>query len=170
MCASDRNSAADARDMENKVKNLSGKWEPTGKFGDDYSKVPGATVPYHLGIDEIYVLNDKNATIGSVIRAPDDMKITEIGKTDALGNFVRGTTTDGARIDIFHNNKITISIDKTVKKGDIIAVGGDTGIGNAHAHTAKSYPDKTSPSTAGKVIKAFGRDYVTPPTQADAAW
>ncbi|MDC7239920.1 MAG: hypothetical protein PQJ50_06125 [Spirochaetales bacterium] len=54
-----------------------------------------------------------------------------------------------------------------MKMGDNIAQAGDTGVGNAHIHSAKSYPLYTAPATAEQVIQAFSRDYVRGHSQGD---
>ena len=138
----------------------------SGEFGEDYSKVKGASVDFHLGDDEVNIEKGEDKTIGSDVFAPEGLKIIEVGyDEDVKGNYIRGITEDGARYDFFHLDSTNVKRGDTVQFGDLIGKAGDTGVGGAHLHTAKSYAQGKAPEGAGRVIQAFNRDYVQPRTQ-----
>jgi murein DD-endopeptidase MepM/ murein hydrolase activator NlpD len=133
----------------------------TGEFNEDYTNVPGATVPNHLGEDWIYLDDNGNdVTIGQNVPSLT-AGIATTGYSEANGNFVRVTENSGQRTDYFHLQEVGVVSEDRVNVGDTIGRAGDTGVGNAHLHVAQSYPQGTVPVNE-EIINAFGRSYVDP--------
>jgi murein DD-endopeptidase MepM/ murein hydrolase activator NlpD len=138
-------------------------WSRTGSFGEDYSKVPGATAPYHLGEDWIFQdSSGSNTTMGHRVQNVAAGTVLETGYNDTVGNFIRIQTCDGARIDYFHLNSISVLPNQQVGLDQVIGSAGDTGVGNAHLHIAMSYQQGQAPASSGSTIDAYGRTYVDP--------
>jgi hypothetical protein len=139
-------------------------WERSGEFNVDYSNVPDATVPYHLGEDWVYINEaGENATIGREVPSLTAGTVSEVGSNNANGNFVRVTDGSGRRMDYFHLEGADVTAGTVVESGTIIGRAGDTGAGNAHLHIAESYPQGQAPADSGTTINAYGRTYVDPP-------
>ena len=111
-----------------------------GFIGANYTNEAG-DAKYHVGVDWVWVCNNRNCTVGQPVYSATDGVVLDKGFEEDLGNFIRISCEDGARIDYFHLKNVLGPIHKkeTVKKGQLIAYAGDTGVGGPHLHIAKSY-------------------------------
>ena len=124
-------------------------WEKSWGLGVDNTGKTNGKIKYHLGVDWVFRYNNRDHTIHTPVISTTNGKIEEINRDDpdneaGLGLFVRVECSDSSRIDYFHLNKVSSGL----KVGDPVTAGltilgeaGDTGLGEAHLHIAKSYTD-----------------------------
>lgn len=83
---------------------------------------------YHNGIDIAVAENTKAAAVRSG-------KVTEIRYSNTLGNVLKFETEDGFTIMYAHLNKVMVKEGKKVKRGEIVAKTGNTGLSTGpHLH------------------------------------
>jgi len=108
----------------------------TSYFGYRPSPTAGAS-SNHGGLDMVVdqVGTDINQTEGHPIRAARDGKVTEASYGRGYGNYVIIEHSDGWKTLYAHNSSLAVKAGDTVKQGQTIAFGGNTGISTgAHCH------------------------------------
>ncbi len=100
----------------------------TSLFGERLHPVFGQKNSFHKGID----IGVKENT---EIIAVTEGVVTEVKNSDSYGNTVRYSTNDGYEILYAHLNSILVKVGDNIKKGDIIALSGNTGVSTGpHLH------------------------------------
>lgn len=99
----------------------------TSTFGYRKSPTAGAS-SYHQGIDI-------GAAAGSNVLAAADGTVTVATYQWAAGNYIMISHPNGISTVYMHNSKLLVSVGQTVKKGDVIAKVGSTGVSTGpHIH------------------------------------
>ncbi|ROR31642.1 septal ring factor EnvC (AmiA/AmiB activator) [Mobilisporobacter senegalensis] len=99
----------------------------TSTFGYRKSPTAGAS-SYHQGIDI-------GAAAGSNVLASADGTVTVATYQWAAGNYIMISHPNGISTVYMHNSKLLVSVGQTVKKGDVIAKVGSTGVSTGpHIH------------------------------------
>jgi murein DD-endopeptidase MepM/ murein hydrolase activator NlpD len=126
------------------------KWEISGEFGKDYTGQRNGSVKYHLGVDWVLRMNNKNETTKVNIHSVSDGKVVVAQKVEqtGLGKWISiKTDKEDYYIQYMHLSEVKVSSGEDVKKGDIIGIAGFSGLGSknpadAHLHIAKCYTNE----------------------------
>ena len=88
-----------------------------------------------LGTEELHNGIDIAADIGTKALAACDGVVTDTGRSPTYGIYVTFDTTDGYQVFYAHLSKALVQEGDRVKKGDVIALTGDTGLATGpHLH------------------------------------
>lgn len=122
----------------------------TSYFGYRPSPTAGAS-SNHGGLD--MVVDEKgtniNVTEGYPIRAARDGVVTEASYGSGYGNYVIIKHEDGWKTVYAHNSSLAVKAGDTVKQGQIIAFGGNTGVSTgAHCHFEVRNPSNVKQNPA----------------------
>lgn len=73
--------------------------------------------------------------VGTQVLAASDGVVTEVGVSPSWGNYMRYLSDDGRVVIYAHLNKVLINENDTIKKGDTVALSGNTGASTGpHLH------------------------------------
>lgn len=141
----------------------------TGGGFKDESAPYTASYP-HAGEDWVYVVNNQNKTIGQPVYSPVEGVVKEAHFDIKLGYLIRITLDDGGEYNLFHLQKDSLKVEEkdTVKVGDYLANGGDTGTSckGAHVHMEVRYENRDNASiedtSDSDVVHRYNRYYVNP--------
>lgn len=122
----------------------------TSQFGYRPSPTAGAS-SNHGGLD--MVVDEKgtniNVTEGYPIRAARDGVVTEASYGSGYGNYVIIKHKDGWKTVYAHNSSLAVKVGDSVKQGQIIAFGGNTGVSTgAHCHFEVRNPSNVKQNPA----------------------
>ncbi|QZE13818.1 peptidoglycan DD-metalloendopeptidase family protein [Halosquirtibacter laminarini] len=106
---------------------LHSKYRVSSPFGPRVHPVYGSRKP-HKGIDLA-------APRGTKIYAPMDCKVSYAGRARGYGNYIKLDALNGYKCGFGHLNRILVKSGQRIKKGDIIAEVGSTGVSTGpHLH------------------------------------
>jgi murein DD-endopeptidase MepM/ murein hydrolase activator NlpD len=91
--------------------------------------------PFRPGVREFHYGLDIGVPEGNPVQVTKTGVVTYIGYDPGYGNMIEVTHTGGWLTRYGHNSKITVKLGQTVRKGDIIALAGNTGASTgSHIH------------------------------------
>jgi murein DD-endopeptidase MepM/ murein hydrolase activator NlpD len=91
--------------------------------------------PFRPGVREFHYGLDINASEGTPVQVTKSGIVTYIGYDSSYGNMVEVTHAGGWLTRYAHNSKVLVQLGQTVRRGDILALSGNTGASTGpHIH------------------------------------